>query len=241
MITQLKFVLTALLLCVGVSLGTAADAANKTAKKSKKNNQADGEWTVLFDGHSTDKLRGYKMDSFPSDKWVIDGDALRAVPGKSTDLVTKNKFKNFELELEWKVSKGGNGGVMYRVSEDFDEPWHSGPEMQIVDDLNHSDGKNPKTSAGSLYDLIAPNDKKKLNPAGEWNKARVVFKKKHVEHWLNGEKILEYDWNSPQLKGLISQSKFKDKPRFMQEKKGHIDFQHHGQELWLRNIRIRKV
>jgi len=241
MITRLKFILTAWVLCAGVGVATAADTASKPAKKNKKAEKAAAEWTVLFDGHSTDKLRGYKIDSFPSDKWVIDGDALRAIPGKSVDLVTKDQFKNFELELEWKVSKGGNGGVMYRVSEDFDEAWHSGPEMQIVDDLNHSDGKNPKTSAGALYDLIAPNDKKKLNPAGEWNRVRIVFKKKHVEHWLNGEKILEYDWNSPQLKGLISQSKFKDKPRFMQEKKGHIDFQHHGQELWLRNIRIRKV
>ena len=241
MITRLKFIFTVCILCAGVSFATAADATKNQSKKSKKKSKAFAEWTVLFDGHSTDKLRGYNMDSFPGDKWVIEGDALRAVPGKSVDLVTKDKFKDFELELEWKVSKSGNSGVMYRVSEDFDEVWHSGPEMQIVDDLNTDDGKNPKTSAGSLYALIAPNAKKKANPAGEWNQARVVMKNKHVEHWLNGVKILEYDWNSPQVKGLIAQSKFKDMPRFMQEKKGLICFQHHGQEVWLRNIKIRKL
>src|SRR5436190_4370692 len=103
MITRPKFVLTAWLLCAGVGFAPAADSANKPAKKNKKTEKPAAEWTVLFDGHSTDKLGGYKMDSFPSDKWVIDGEALRAVPGKSTDLVTKDTFKNFELELEWKV------------------------------------------------------------------------------------------------------------------------------------------
>lgn len=100
------------------------------------------EWTVLFDGKLTDQLRGYQMKTFPADKWIIDGDALKTIPGKATDLITKDKYKDFELELEWKVAPGGNSGVMYRVAElDKGASWFTGPEMQILDDDKHGDGK----------------------------------------------------------------------------------------------------
>ena len=198
-------------------------------------------WTVLFDGQSTAAFRGFKQDSFPTNSWVIDDGTLKSLPSRQVDLITREKYENFALELEWKVAREANSGIMFHVSEDEPQTYRTGSEMQIVDDANTSDGKNPKTSAGSLYALIAPNDKKRVKPAGEWNKARIVIKNKHVEHWLNGVNIVEYDWNSPQVKGLISQSKFNDKPRFMQEKKGYIDFQHHGAEVWLRNIKVRKL
>ena len=200
------------------------------------------EWTVLFDGKLTDQLRGYQMKTFPADKWIIDGDALKTVPGKATDLITKDKYKNFELELEWKVAPGGNSGVMYRVAElDKGASWFTGPEMQILDDDKHGDGKNPKTSAGALYALIAPNAKKKTKPVGEFNQAKLIIKDNHVEHWLNGEKIVEYTWGSSEVAELVKKSKFSDKPRFMKEGEGHVVFQHHGQEFWLRNVRIRSL
>lgn len=200
------------------------------------------EWTVIFNGKSTDKLRAYGQQSFPSDIWVIDGDALKTIPGKSLDFMTKDKFADFELEFEWKVSPGANSGVMYRVAESDKEPaWYTGPEMQILDDAKHADGKNPKTTAGSLYALIAPNSEKKLKPVGEFNTAKIRFKSNHVEHWLNGAKVVEYEWGSPDVKALIAESKFASMPKFMAESSGHIVFQHHGDEVWYRNIRVRKL
>lgn len=204
------------------------------------------EWTVLFDGKNSNGLRAYKREDFPAKGWILDNGALKTVPkeqgGEVVDLVTKDKFKDFELELEWKVAPGGNSGVMYRVNEEEKGPaWFTGPEMQILDDDKHPDGKNPKTSAGALYALIAPNAKKKLKAVGEFNSARVVFKNNHVEHWLNGEKIVEFTWGSDAVKALAAESKFKDKPKFMGESEGRVVFQHHGQEFWIRNIRIRRL
>jgi len=115
------------------------------------------EWTVIYDGKSTDAFRGYKEKTFPSKVWVIDGDAIKAIAGRGGDIITKETYADFELEFEWKISSGGNSGIMYRVAETNGPAWYSGPEMQILDDQKHSDGKNPKTSAGALYDLIAPN------------------------------------------------------------------------------------
>ena len=207
---------------------------------------AAAEWTVLFDGKNINGLRAYKREDFPAKGWILDHGALKTVPkeqgGEVVDLVTKDTFKDFELELEWKVAPGGNSGVMYRVNEEEKGPgWFTGPEMQILDDDKHPDGKNPKTSAGALYALIAPNAKKKLKPVGEFNSARVVFKNNHVEHWLNGEKIVEFTWGSAEVKALAAESKFKDKPKFMGEPEGRVTFQHHGQEFWIRNIRIRRL
>jgi hypothetical protein len=199
------------------------------------------EWSVIFDGKSTDALRGYKEKSFPDKVWVIDGDAIKAIAGRGGDIITKETYADFELEMEWKISSGGNSGVMYRVAETNGPAWYSGPEMQVLDDKKHGDGKNPKTSAGALYDLIAPNKDKKLNPVGEWNTAKIVIKNGHVEHWLNGAKVVEYEWDSPEVRALIEQSKFKDMKDFMKEKSGHIAFQHHGDTVWYRNIRIRRL
>lgn len=205
-----------------------------------------GDWQVLFDGKEPKGLRAFKGEGFPSKGWILDNGALKTVPkeagGQVTDLVTTEKFKDFELELEWKVAPGGNSGVMYRVNEAEKGPaWFTGPEMQILDDDKHGDGKNPLTSAGALYGLIAPNAQKKLKPVGEFNAAKIIFKDNHVEHWLNGAKIVEYTWGSDAVKALAAKSKFADKPRFMAESEGHIVFQHHGQEFWIRNIRVRKL
>jgi Domain of Unknown Function (DUF1080) len=202
---------------------------------------AEDKWIVLFDGTSKEAWRGYQRADFPDKGWVIDQGAFKTiVGGEHADLMTKQKFRNFELELEWKVSPGGNGGIFYRASEEDKQIWHSAPEIQVLDDDRHGDGKNPKTSAGSLYALIAPTGKK-LRPVGEFNHFKLVLRGKHGEHWLNGVKVVEYELGSPKLRELIAQSKFKDMPRFSMLPEGHIGIQHHGQEVWYRNIRVRRL
>ena len=194
---------------------------------------------VLFDGTSTEAWRGFRRDAFPARGWVVERGALKTIVGGDLrDIVTKDTFKDFELELEWKVSPGGNSGVFYGVSETEGETYFTGPEMQVLDDLGHADGKDPKTSAGSLYALVAPTGKA-LKPVGEFNQARIVKKGSHVEHWLNGKKVVQYELGSTALAKLIAESKFKDMQRFAKESEGHIALQHHGQEVWFRNVKVR--
>jgi len=201
------------------------------------------DWIVLFDGKPTDKLRGYKQKSFPTNYWVIDGDALKTIPGKAVDLVTTDKYKDYELEFEWKVAPGGNSGVIYNVVEGPGATYMTGPEFQVLDDDQHPDGKNPKTSAGALYAMKAPDTSvKKLKPVGEWNTSKLLIKNNHVEHWVNGVKVVEYQWGSDEMKDWIAKSKFKDMPLFAKSMEGGlIAFQHHGQEAWYRNLRIRPL
>lgn len=199
------------------------------------------DWIVLFDGSSTDAWRGFQREDFPVDGWKIESGSLKTiVGGDRCDIITKEKYKDFELELEWRVSPGGNSGVFYRATEDYPAVWQSAPEMQVLDDSLHPDGQNPKTSAGSLYGLIAPANKT-LVPVGEYNKAKVIAKGNHIEHWLNGSKILEYDFGSDELKSLVAESKFKDFSGFANAAEGYIALQHHGEEVWYRNIRIRSL
>jgi len=228
--TRLNF----LFLCAFPCL-LAFNAGTVTAKQ---------KWQVLFDGKSTDAWRGYRRDAFPSKCWTVEGDELKTIKdcdkADRIDIITKDTYQDFELELEWRVAPGSNSGIIYLVSEDEDESWKTGPEMQVLDDDKHPDGKNPKTSAGALYALIAPTNKT-LKPVGDYNKVRLVVRNGHVQHWLNGRKVVEYDLGSDMLKELIAQSKFKDYPHFAQNRKGHIALQYHGDEVWYRNIRIRAL
>jgi hypothetical protein len=203
---------------------------------------------ILFDGKSVDHLRGYQMDTFPSVAWKVEDGALVAQTDVSNiDLVTKDTFTNFDLTLEWKVSEGGNSGLFYNVqetsrheSDNGNSPnWLDNFEMQLLDDINFND-KEPKRSAGSLYDLIAP-ERKQLKPVGEYNTARLMVNNGHVEHWLNGVKVVTYELGSQKLNELINSSKYKDNPNFAKSTTGHIMFQHHGQKVWLRNIKVRRL
>jgi hypothetical protein len=200
-----------------------------------------GKWKVLFDGKSAAAWRGFKQDAFPDKAWRIEGGTLKTVVGdQARDIITKEKYSDFELELEWKIAPGGNSGIIYLVTEDFDQTYKTGPEMQVLDDTKHADGKDPKTSAGSLFALLAPINKT-LQPVGGWNKVRIVVQNSHVEHWLNGRKVLDYELGSDQLKTLIAASKFKAFPRFAQNREGFIALQNHGDEVWYRAIRIRSL
>ena len=198
-------------------------------------------WVILFDGGNVDQWRGYKQDTFPKGGWVVENGALKTiVGGNRVDIITKDIYQNFELVLEWRVSPAGNSGIFYFATEESDYIWQTAPEMQVLDDSEHPDGKRAVTSAGSLYDLISPTEKI-LNPVGEFNEARIKVKNNQVEHWLNGKKILIYEYGSDTINELIAKSKFKSMPLFAKANSGHVGLQHHGEEVWYRNIRIRKL
>lgn len=199
------------------------------------------EWTMLFNGTTVEGLRGYKMDSFPGESWVIKDGNLKTVPGKhGVDIISKDTFEDFELELEWRLQSGGNSGIFYFATEEGDYIWQSAPEMQVLDNEVHQDRLRKVTSAGALYDLIAPS-KEVVNPIGEFNRVKIISKNKQIEHWLNGEKIVDYQIGSETIRDLISKSKFKNMPLFFKSYSGHIGLQGDHGEVWYRNIRIRKL
>tara|TARA_B100001146_G_scaffold123933_1_gene108741 strand:- start:1128 stop:1784 length:657 start_codon:yes stop_codon:yes gene_type:complete len=197
------------------------------------------DWTVLFDGERVTGLRGYKEVGLPNSWEIVDG-TLKTIPGYGVDLISVDIYNNFELELEWKVPEGGNSGIFYFATEEGDYIWQSAPEMQVLDDKKHSDGKNTLTSAGALYAMIAPT-KSVVNPVGEFNQVRIKVKDNHVEHWLNGTKVVEYEYQSDAMWDLVAKSKFNTMPLFAKASEGHIGIQGDHGEIWYRNIRIRKL
>lgn len=195
-------------------------------------------WRLLFDGHSTAAWRGYKSQTMPEGWQAVDGALTRVA--EATDIITREQFQDFELALEWKIPAGGNSGIMFRVTEDAELTYHTGPEMQILDNAGHPDGANPATSTGSNYALHAPSADV-AKPAGEWNSVRLVVKGNHVEHWLNGTKIVEYELGSDEWKKLVAASKFNAWPGYGRAPKGHIALQDHGAAIAFRNIKIREL
>ncbi len=197
------------------------------------------EWTVLFDGETVKGLRGYRQTEMPDSWEVVDG-TLKTKPDHGIDPISEDIYKNFELELEWKVPIGGNSGVFYFATEEGDYIWQTAPEMQVLDDNEHTDGKNTLTSAGSLYSMIAPS-KSVVKAVGEFNQVRIKVKDNQVEHWLNGTKIVEYTYGSKEMWELVEKSKFNSMPLFAKASEGHIGLQGDHGEIWYRNIRIRKL
>ena len=197
-------------------------------------------WEVLFDGRTVNGLRGYRQSGFPSKDWVIVDGTLKTIPGHGVDLISENVYKDFELELEWKVPPGGNSGIFYFATEEGNYIWQSAPEMQVLDDEGHTDGKNSLTSAGSLYALIQPS-KSVVKPVGQFNIVRIKVKDKHVEHWLNDVKVVQYTYQSTEMWDLVRESKFNAMKNFAKSTEGHIGLQGDHGEIWYRNIRIRKI
>ena len=191
-------------------------------------------WKLLFDGQSTAGWRGYQKKT--ADWKVVDG-ALAPDPKASGDLITDEQFASFELAFDWKVSPKGNSGVMYHVSEAPERSYYSGPEYQVLD---NSRGEPPLQRAGALYDLYAP-VVDATKPVGEFNESRLLVKGSHVEHWLNGQKVAEYELGSPEFKAKVAKSKFNAWPPFAASPKGHIALQNHGDDVWYRNIKVRAL
>lgn len=203
-------------------------------------------WRLLFDGQTTVGWRGYKSTTMPGAWKVEDGSLLsRPAEGESRgDIVTIAQFDNFELSLEWKMTEGGNSGVMYRVAEEGENPWETGAEYQILDNNGHMDGLNPLASAGACYAVFAP-ARDVTRPLGEWNQARIVARGNHVEHWMNGNKLLEYDVDSKVWLAHVKTSKYFQtaygKGNWGRASKGHIALQDYGGAIAYRNIKIRPV
>lgn len=160
--------------------------------------------------------------------------------------MTRDSYSDFELAFEWKVAPGANSGVKYNVSEEMStasEPYNAalGFEYQILDDDRHADGELASHRTGALYDLIPANESKRVNPVGEWNESRIVVMGNHGEHWLNGEKIVEYDLESADFDSTLAASKYASIEGFADRRAGHIVLQDHGDDVWYRNIRIRRL
>jgi len=193
-------------------------------------------WKLLFDGKTTGGWRGYRKTTVPPGWQAVDGELRRVAP--AGDLITTDRFASFDLQYDWKISPGGNSGVMYHVTEQGSETYESGPEMQVLDDARHSDGKSLLTSAGSDFGLY-PVTRRMAKPAGEWNHARIVVNGAHVEHWLNGVKVVDYELWSPDWKQRVAHSKFRAWPEYGLAHTGYIALQDHGYPVAYRNIAIR--
>ncbi|MBI3469520.1 MAG: DUF1080 domain-containing protein [Planctomycetes bacterium] len=220
-------------------LGTLDAAAQEPQKPNTLSDKerADG-WKLLFDGKSTSGWRGFKKDRCPDGWKVVDGALVRAEGGG--DIITTEEYDNFELAFEWKVAEGANSGVFYRVSENAGAVYETAPEYQILDNAKHPDGQHKVTSAASNYALHAPTKDMTL-PVGQWNRSKIVVNVNHVEHWLNGEKVVQYELGSDEWTALVKASKFKSMPRYGKEPKGHIALQDHGNHVEYRSIKIRSI
>jgi len=203
-------------------------------------------WKLLFDGRSTEGWHGYKVAAMPA-SWKVQSGSLLSKPekGESTgDIVTAGEYADFELTLEWKMTTGGNSGVMYRVTDDAEHVWDTGAEYQILDNHGHMDGLNPLASAGACYAVFAP-AKDLTRPLGEWNRTRIVAKGSHVEHWMNGEKLLEYDVDTEVWRAHVKTSRYYmtayGQGNWGRAFKGHIALQDYGGAIEFRNIKIRNL
>ncbi len=206
-------------------------------------------WKLLFDGKTTTGWRGAHKDAFPEKGWEVQDGMLivdSSAGGEAAnggDIVTVDQYSNFDLKVDFKLTPGANSGIKYFVTEQ--EPKSPGSaiglEYQLLDDARHPDAKlgiNANRTLASLYDLI-PATNKKPNPIGEWNHARILVKGKHVEHWLNGVKVLEYERGGKEFLAHKAESKFKERKGFGEAAKGHILLQDHGNQVFFRNIKIR--
>ena len=195
-------------------------------------------WKLLFDGTSLSGWRGYKTETPPTG-WTVAGGELSR-PGEGGDLMTVEQYGDFEMRFDWKITEKGNSGIIYRIATTEPYPWHTGPEYQILHNAGHADGKNPITSAGSNYAVNEP-VKDVTKPVGEWNEGRVIARVNHVEHWLNGVKVVEYEIGSPDWEARVKASKFGKMPGYGLVKRGYIALQDHGNLVTYRNIRIKPL
>jgi hypothetical protein len=213
-------------------------------------------WRLLFDGRTLSGWHGLGFKQTPPGLWTVeDGAIMHAAKGKGPvqpdgqplqgfDLVSDSSYQDYELAWEWKISEGGNSGLKYNVSEELSvtfAPPHAakGWEYQMIDDDKNEDNKLTTHRSGALYDMLPPNEKKHVNPAGQWNRSMIVFRGTHGEHWLNGEKVVEYDLGSPQFDSAFAKSKYHSYPPwFPVRRKAQIVLQDHDDVVWFRDIKI---
>jgi len=240
-----------------VGCNNATDKGSTSAADSTSPSTVDSgatktkEWVSLFDGNSTSGWHSYGMNAAGS-AWKVDSGTLHLTVPKEKkefqnkeggDIVTNDSYENFDLKLEWKISKNGNSGILFLVNEDtakYKYTYYTGPEMQVLDNKGHPDSKIVKHRAGDLYDLISSSSEV-VKPAGEWNQAEIILNQGKLELFLNGTNVVtttlwDDNWNK-----LVAGSKFKDMPGFAKSHSGKIALQDHGNEVWYRNISIKKL
>ena len=218
------------------------------SSKTETSADEDNEWTELFNGSNTDHWRGFHMDDFPETGWDIENGELRNDGSGAGGLITREQYANFIMEWEWRLfDEGGNSGVKYFVKEqpDREGKYAYGLEYQMLDDDGHTwmkEGKmkpNDYHTAGALYEFFPPSAEKKLNAPGQFNTSKLVVDGDHVEHWLNGIKVVDYERGGENFQAMKAKSKFRDRPEFGLHKEGHILLQDHSSRVGFRNIRIK--
>jgi hypothetical protein len=234
-----------------LSLATVALVATGCDQSSNDSNMEetdttqvqDSEWISLFDGQSLQGWSNYNKEGV-GEAWKVEGGVLYfdSSAGEGGDLVTDETYSDFHLQLEWKISENGNSGVMFYVqeSEEYNAPYHTGPEMQILDNDGHPDAKIEKHRSGDLYDLIESSEEAS-KPVGEWNKSEIISKNGKLDFYLNGVNTVSTTMWDDQWNEMVANSKFKEWSGFGKYQEGKIALQDHGDDVWFRNIRIKRL
>ena len=199
-----------------------------------------GGWVSLLQEDRAEAWRGFGREDLP-EAWTVADSVLRFAPGgDGGDIVTRERYRDFELTLEWQVEEGGNSGIFFHVTEDADHTYETGPEMQVLDNARHPDGRDPLTSAGANYALHSP-EADVTRPVGEWNEVRIRVEGPRVQHWLNGRKVVEYELWTEDWHARVRDSKFNEWSGYGLAREGHIALQDHGDPVRYRRIRIRRL
>src|SRR5437588_4427010 len=240
--TNLSLIALALAACAPMgnnSQSASSTSATTTGTGGLTADQTAAGWRPLFDGTNTNAWRGYKSQTLPAGWHIADGVLTKT--GSTEDIITRDQFGNFELAMDWMLSPGGNAGLFYRGTEEYDHIYWSAPEYQLLDDAGHPDGKSRLTAAGSDYALY-PSPAGVVKPADQWNSTLIVINGNAVQHWMNGQKLLEYELGSPDWLEKVKASKFSAYPNYGRAASGYIGLQgDHDGTLSIRNVRIREI
>jgi hypothetical protein len=222
-------------------LFATAQVLRATVTNQLSEEELAGGWKLLFDGKTTQGWRSFKKPTFPGTGWIVENTWLHCLGQGGGDIITDAEFGDFELQWEWKIAPGGNSGLKYFVLET--RKTALGHEYQMIDDDREPDAKaaDGKRGTAAFYDVLKPTAPPPLRQAGELNQSRIIVKGNHVEHWLNGKKVLEYSCSSELLKEAVSNSKFKTTAGFGAKVRGHLLLQDHGGQVWFRNLKIRPL
>ena len=225
---------------VALLLATALWAGAAEPNQLTSEEKAAG-WKLLFDGTTSKGWHSFQKQTFPDHGWKVEDGWLHGLGKGGGDLLSDGEFEQFELQWEWRIGSGGNSGLKYFVLESRKSAL--GHEYQMLDDQVNPDGKvaSGKHVTASFYDVLKPTMPPPTKPIGEINRSRVLVRGTHVEHWLNGVKVLEYECGSPAVKAAVAESKFKNVQGFGEPVKGHLLLQDHGSDVWFRNLKLREV